>query len=79
MNKSICITDKDLRRRIKALSRKELEECVENICVYLYGKCEDEDGKAIITGWAFDGAPCDSGEELDMVQHEPLIESLVTP
>ena len=72
MNKSICITDKDLRRRIKALSRKELEECVENICVYLYGK-------AIIAGWTFDGAPCDSGEELDMVQHEPLIESLVTP
>ena len=75
------ITDKELRKRIKALSRNELEECVADICIYLYGKCEDEDGNPTPphAEYLFDGAPCDSGEELDMAQNCGAILSLVEP
>ena len=68
------LTEKSLRERIARLDRHQLEECVADVCIYLYGHMRRNS-----EGFLFSGEPCETGEELDMVQTQGLIQFLVDP
>lgn len=65
---------KQLKARVDRLTQKELRDCVEAMCLYLYGK-SDDDGVTFY----YDGSPADTGEELEMCQDHYQIQYLVTP